>query len=95
MCLVVFNLCLCCSFQADIMDVNQIFKDLAVMIHDQGEMIGKWENTHLSLILNIMSFNHFLVLCFTDSIEANVESAEAHVDRGAAQLQKAAYFQVS
>lgn len=23
------------------MDVNQIFKDLAVMIHDQGEMIGE------------------------------------------------------
>lgn len=29
------------SLQSDIMDVNQIFKDLAVMIHDQGEMIGK------------------------------------------------------
>lgn len=28
------------SLQSDIMDVNQIFKDLAVMIHDQGEMIG-------------------------------------------------------
>lgn len=25
------------------MDVNQIFKDLAVMIHDQGEMIGELE----------------------------------------------------
>lgn len=23
------------------MDVNQIFKDLAMMIHDQGDMIGK------------------------------------------------------
>lgn len=22
--------------------MNQIFKDLAVMIHDQGEMIGEW-----------------------------------------------------
>lgn len=31
-------------FQSDIMDVNQIFKDLAVMIHDQGEMIGEWES---------------------------------------------------
>lgn len=27
--------------QADILDVNQIFKDLAMMIHDQGDMIGK------------------------------------------------------
>ncbi|CAG5892117.1 unnamed protein product, partial [Menidia menidia] len=27
------------QLESDIMDVNQIFKDLAVMIHDQGEMI--------------------------------------------------------
>ena len=30
-----------CCLQADILDVNQIFKDLAMMIHDQGDMIGK------------------------------------------------------
>lgn len=30
-----------CYLQADILDVNQIFKDLAMMIHDQGDMIGK------------------------------------------------------
>ncbi|CAB1320405.1 unnamed protein product [Coregonus sp. 'balchen'] len=53
---------------SDILDVNQIFKDLAVMIHDQGDMI--------------------------DSIEANVESAEVHVDRGTEQLQRAAYYQL-
>ncbi|XP_040280273.1 syntaxin-12 [Bufo bufo] len=53
--------------EADILDVNQIFKDLAVMIHDQGEMI--------------------------DSIEANVESAEVHVERGTEQLQRASYYQ--
>ncbi|XP_071225066.1 syntaxin-12-like isoform X3 [Salvelinus alpinus] len=55
------------QLESDILDVNQIFKDLAVMIHDQGEVI--------------------------DSIEANVESAEVHVDRGTEQLQRAAYFQ--
>lgn len=30
----------------------------------------------------------------TDSIEANVENAEVHVERGAEQLQRAAYYQV-
>lgn len=30
----------------------------------------------------------------TDSIEANVESAEVHVERGTDQLQRAAYYQV-
>lgn len=37
---VCYNLSNCC-LQADILDVNQIFKDLAMMIHDQGDMIGK------------------------------------------------------
>lgn len=37
---VCYNLLNCC-LQADILDVNQIFKDLAMMIHDQGDMIGK------------------------------------------------------
>ncbi|KAB5586748.1 hypothetical protein PHYPO_G00005120 [Pangasianodon hypophthalmus] len=55
------------QLEADIMDVNQIFKDLAVMIHDQGDII--------------------------DSIEANVESAEVHVEHGTEQLQRAAYYQ--
>ncbi|KAE8624281.1 hypothetical protein XENTR_v10005897 [Xenopus tropicalis] len=31
------------KLEADILDVNQIFKDLAVMIHDQGEMIDSIE----------------------------------------------------
>lgn len=30
----------------------------------------------------------------TDSIEANVESSEVHVERGTEQLQRAAYYQV-
>nr|XP_033813133.1 syntaxin-12 [Geotrypetes seraphini] len=55
------------QLEADILDVNQIFKDLAVMIHDQGEMI--------------------------DSIEANVENAEVHVEQASDQLQRAAYYQ--
>ena len=40
-----------CCLQADIMDVNQIFKDLAVMIHDQGDMIGKSEETYTLQLL--------------------------------------------
>jgi len=26
--------------QSDIVDVNEIFKDLAIMVHEQGETIG-------------------------------------------------------
>lgn len=39
--------------QSDIMDVNQIFKDLAVMIHDQGDMIGEYpSNVYFTLTLS-------------------------------------------
>jgi hypothetical protein len=34
------------------------------------------------------------IVCFTDSIEANVESSEVHVERATDQLQRAAYYQV-
>ena len=42
-------------FQSDILDVNQIFKDLGTMVYEQGEMIGKckgfynWFN-HISTV---------------------------------------------
>ena len=32
---------LCLYLQSDIMDVNQIFKDLGMLVHEQGEVIGK------------------------------------------------------
>lgn len=31
------------SFQSDISDVNQIFKDLGALVHDQGEVIDSIE----------------------------------------------------
>lgn len=31
------------KFQADIVDVNTIFKDLATMVHEQGEMVDSIE----------------------------------------------------
>jgi t-SNARE complex subunit (syntaxin) len=32
------------KFQADIVDVNTIFKDLATMVHEQGEMVDSIED---------------------------------------------------
>ena len=31
------------QLEADIMDVNQIFKDLAAMVHEQGELVDSIE----------------------------------------------------
>ncbi|XP_023659636.1 syntaxin-12-like [Paramormyrops kingsleyae] len=55
------------QLESDIMDVNQIFKDLAVMIHDQGDMV--------------------------DSIEANVESTQVHVEHAVDHLHQTAHYQ--
>ena len=30
------------NLEKDIVDVNSIFKDLALLVHDQGEVIGKY-----------------------------------------------------
>lgn len=36
------SICLCrCLIQSDIVDINDIFKDLGMMIHEQGDMIGE------------------------------------------------------
>uniref|UniRef100_A0A667HY83 Syntaxin-7 n=1 Tax=Lynx canadensis TaxID=61383 RepID=A0A667HY83_LYNCA len=56
------------QLEADIMDINEIFKDLGMMIHEQGDVI--------------------------DSIEANVENAEVHVQQANQQLSRAAEYQV-
>uniref|UniRef100_A0A8D0XBJ1 Syntaxin-7 n=1 Tax=Sus scrofa TaxID=9823 RepID=A0A8D0XBJ1_PIG len=55
------------QLEADIMDINEIFKDLGMMIHEQGDVI--------------------------DSIEANVESSEVHVQQANQQLSRAADYQ--
>ncbi|XP_040188626.1 syntaxin-7 [Rana temporaria] len=55
------------QLEEDIRGINEIFKDLGMMVHEQGEMI--------------------------DSIEANVESADVHVQQANQQLARAAEYQ--
>ncbi|XP_076021531.1 syntaxin-7 [Genypterus blacodes] len=57
------------QLESDITDINDIFKDLGMMVHEQGDMI--------------------------DSIEANVETADTHVQSGTQQLSRAADYQRS
>ncbi|XP_048386509.1 syntaxin-7-like [Stegostoma tigrinum] len=55
------------QLESDILDINEIFKDLGMMIHEQGDLV--------------------------DSIEANVETAEVHVQQANQQLSRAAEYQ--
>ncbi|XP_034383889.1 syntaxin-7 [Cyclopterus lumpus] len=57
------------QLESDITDINDIFKDLGMMVHEQGDMI--------------------------DSIEANVETADVHVQNATQQLSRAAAYQRS
>ena len=51
------------QLESDIVNVNEIFKDLAIMVHEQGDVI--------------------------DSIEANVDHTQGHVEAANVQLHKA------
>ena len=83
-----------CDFpsQSDILDVNQIFKDLAVLVHEQGEIIGAYRivkrlRHHFRCML-------YRALSLTDSIEANVDSAQVNVEHATTQLSQARTYQV-
>ncbi|XP_074643155.1 syntaxin-7-like [Tubulanus polymorphus] len=57
------------KLESDIIGLNDIFKELGMLVHEQGEVI--------------------------DSIEANVENAQIHVQEGNTQLEKARDYQSS
>ena len=41
-----FYVCVCvCLSQTDILDINDIFRDLGTMVNDQGELVGKLLHT--------------------------------------------------
>lgn len=52
--------------QQQIVEVNEIFKDLAVLVHDQGAMIGK--SLNFSSKINSLNPNRFLKICFMQMI---------------------------
>lgn len=48
------------KLENDIVDVNMIFKDLAVMVHDQGEMIDSIESNVEAVQMRVQSANTHL-----------------------------------
>lgn len=58
------------------------------MVHEQGEVVGK--SSFYFLLLHMKS----LVIFFSDSIEANVDSAVLNVDRGGSNIRQAGEYQV-
>lgn len=50
--------------------------------------------SQFAVLKHVSVVKHPLSFFFADSIEANVESSEVHVERATDQLQQAAYYQV-
>ena len=76
------------ELEQNIVDVNAIFKDLAVIVHEQGDMIG--ESFKKSTKINFTNF----CIWFLDSIENNVVSAQMQVEDAGTQLREAVKHQV-
>ena len=72
------------QLEADIMDVNQIFKDLANLVHDQVSLLP------LIICLTALAPQGEIV----DSIESNVETSAIRVSEGTDQLMQAERYQV-
>jgi hypothetical protein len=78
------------QLETDIQDLNSMFKDLAVMVHDQGQDIG------LSPSMNINNISTFLFRFkfLKDAIEKNISNSEFAVQGATGQLQEAIKYQV-
>lgn len=82
------------EIQQQIGEVNEIFKDLAVLVHEQGTMIGKLISMHLILIHSMIK-EADIVFLFPDDIGSNIEGAHAATAQAKSQLVKAAKSQRS
>lgn len=88
------------EIQQQIGEVNEIFKDLAVLVHEQGAMIGEsclcqcYFSFHFSLVNNVTKYERTLIF-LSDDIGSNVENAHAATAQGKSQLAKAAKTQRS
>ena len=80
--------------QQQIGEVNDIFKDLAVLVHEQGTMIGIITLFHFSISVHR---NTYIDVCsfFLDDIGSNIENSHAATAQGRSQLAKAAKTQRS
>uniref|UniRef100_K1R5N9 Syntaxin-7 n=1 Tax=Magallana gigas TaxID=29159 RepID=K1R5N9_MAGGI len=86
------------QLESDITDVNQIFKDLGMLVHEQGEMLDSIEaNVETTAVhveegrKQLSSAQKYQVLI--NSIETTVECSQGHVESGQKQLLLASSYQ--
>ena len=66
-------------FQSDIMDVNTIFKDLATMVHEQGEMVDSIEQNVESAHVRVQEGAAQLSMAATYKVSWDILSYDCHL----------------
>lgn len=83
------------EIQQQISEVDEIFKDLAVLVHDQGAMIGKFSLLHLQLKLSSLASRTEAVTPLADDIDSHIDNSLAAAVQAKTQLTKASKAQKS
>ena len=85
------------EIQQQISEVNEIFKDLAVLVQDQGALIGKpcvcyYSITFISLYDFVCLTLHDFYF-FSDDFSSNIDNSHSATAQAASQLSKASKLQ--
>ena len=86
------------EIQQQIGEVNEIFKDLAVLVHDQGVMIGNSSDLFcldFTILFLIRPAKLLVQSVSSDDISSNIDGAQAATAQAKSQLAKASKTQRS
>ena len=76
------------EIERSILEVNEIFRDLGTLVHEQGHMLGE----ELFIAAHLM--NQFLISP-TDNIESNVQDVTINMENATGELRQASKWQKS
>lgn len=82
------------QIEEDVLDVNQIMRELNTLINQQGENIGRFL---IDINKKCLSYHHVFTLLFAivfpDTIEGSIDHVAGDVEAGRSELVKAAEYQ--
>ena len=82
------------QIEDDVLDVNQIMRDLGTLITLQGENIGEQTSLFFFSFFALTLDTHLLLLpSISDTIEGSIDHAASNVEAGTSELLKAAEYQ--
>lgn len=82
------------QIEEDVLDVNEIMRELGTMVHDQGEVVGEVTLPFYSTTLKTVEAQFFAInlSIFAATIEDNIERVHTDVNMGRQQLEQASRY---